>query len=334
MATTDYSIPDPAAALAQIAWGQANFIKVGPEPRPQVLALADAHSRACFYDLSICPGVIWSRFALEGRQFSFDHRPCTGILDFYYLTSGCSNWSHHPGDSIYLTPHCWSLHQRSSCAHSALTLPLESASGMSFSLNLKELSLSPTLPFKMQLKLAYQLGIDLKRLQALYQGCHHSHCFAPDASLRAIMHALSATTPIKASQARLTLLNLLHFLCQLDLTALRPLSTSKASKQSIFAAAEDYLQAHLAQDVAIKDAAAHLGISVSALNAYFKRSRAMTAANYLRELRLTKARQLLQTTKGKLSIAAIAAQCGYKNHSKFSAAFKQRFGQSPSDYKA
>ena len=95
------------------------------------------------------------------------------------------------------------------------------------------------------------------------------------------------------------------------------------------AAAEDYLQAHLAQDMAIKDAAAHLGISVSALNAYFKRSRAMTAANYLRELRLNKARQLLQTTKGKLSIAAIAAQCGYKNHSKFSAAFKQRFGQSP-----
>jgi AraC-like DNA-binding protein len=54
-----------------------------------------------------------------------------------------------------------------------------------------------------------------------------------------------------------------------------------------------------------------------------------TAGELLREVRLETALGLLQTTA--LPIGEVAARCGYESHSRFSAAFKARFGLLPSD---
>jgi AraC-like DNA-binding protein len=48
----------------------------------------------------------------------------------------------------------------------------------------------------------------------------------------------------------------------------------------------------------------------------------------VREVRLETAMNLLQTTE--LQVSDIAARCGYESHSRFSAAFRERFGFAPS----
>ena len=53
-----------------------------------------------------------------------------------------------------------------------------------------------------------------------------------------------------------------------------------------------------------------------------------TLGDIIREVRLETGLNLLQTTA--LTVGEIAARCGYDSHSRFSAAFKQRFGFAPS----
>ena len=53
-----------------------------------------------------------------------------------------------------------------------------------------------------------------------------------------------------------------------------------------------------------------------------------SASQCLREVRLETALSLLQSTA--LQVSDIAARCGYESHSRFSAAFRERFGFTPS----
>jgi AraC-like DNA-binding protein len=53
-----------------------------------------------------------------------------------------------------------------------------------------------------------------------------------------------------------------------------------------------------------------------------------TVGGLLREIRLETAMQLLQTTA--LPVGEVAMRCGYDSHSRFSAAFRTRFGYAPS----
>lgn len=56
--------------------------------------------------------------------------------------------------------------------------------------------------------------------------------------------------------------------------------------------------------------------------------RGTTLSELLREARLEAALGLLQTTG--LSVGDVAARCGYESHSRFTAAFRQRYGFAPS----
>jgi AraC-like DNA-binding protein len=56
--------------------------------------------------------------------------------------------------------------------------------------------------------------------------------------------------------------------------------------------------------------------------------RGTTLSDLLREARLEAALGLLQTTE--LSVGEIALRCGYESHSRFSSAFRQRYGFAPS----
>jgi AraC-like DNA-binding protein len=57
-----------------------------------------------------------------------------------------------------------------------------------------------------------------------------------------------------------------------------------------------------------------------------------TLGDLVRETRLEIGLMLLQTTS--LAIGEVAARCGYESHSRFSSAFKQRFGFLPSNLRA
>lgn len=63
----------------------------------------------------------------------------------------------------------------------------------------------------------------------------------------------------------------------------------------------------------------------------FKQQYGTTVFNYIRELRMEKAKQLLEFDG--LPIATVSEQVGYKNPQHFSTAFKNRYGVKPSDLK-
>ena len=72
-------------------------------------------------------------------------------------------------------------------------------------------------------------------------------------------------------------------------------------------------------------------ISVATLKKQFRQVYGEPPYAYLKHRRMEEAALLLQTTK--LSIREIAESVGYQNPSKFSAAFVQRYGMPPTEYK-
>ena len=64
----------------------------------------------------------------------------------------------------------------------------------------------------------------------------------------------------------------------------------------------------------------------------FKSSTGMTPAQYLTELRITRAKQLLTDSKA-FSISSIAESCGFSDNLYFSSCFKKHVGLSPREYR-
>ena len=81
----------------------------------------------------------------------------------------------------------------------------------------------------------------------------------------------------------------------------------------------------------LKSIADRYGMSLTALKDCFKAVYGKPIHAFQREYKMQAATQLLVTTK--MSIAEIAGMVGYENPNKFSTAFKEIIGQSPSEYR-
>ncbi|XQW86556.1 helix-turn-helix domain-containing protein [Thalassotalea piscium] len=90
----------------------------------------------------------------------------------------------------------------------------------------------------------------------------------------------------------------------------------------------DFIRLNYERELHIEELAEVSHLSVSALERRFKKYLNKTPKQFIREIRLEKARQLLIETT--LPIAEIAFQCGYADHSYFSKHFKGMFEQLPS----
>lgn len=73
------------------------------------------------------------------------------------------------------------------------------------------------------------------------------------------------------------------------------------------------------------------GFSARGLRTRFKEQTGMSVAQYLRQLRLCRAMELLRYNQQ--TIGEIAAQCGFDDSNYFSVVFHQAFGVSPSTYR-
>lgn len=94
----------------------------------------------------------------------------------------------------------------------------------------------------------------------------------------------------------------------------------------------DFIRLNFERDIHIEELADVSHLSVSALERRFKKYLSKTPKQFIREIRLEKACQLLIETS--LPIAEIAFQCGYPDHSYFSKHFKTMFEQLPSTIRA
>jgi two-component system response regulator YesN len=72
-------------------------------------------------------------------------------------------------------------------------------------------------------------------------------------------------------------------------------------------------------------------MSISKFTAVFKSHTGLSAASYVRRLRMDKAMRLLKTTSS--SLQEISGMVGYKYQSNFSTLFHEQFGVAPGEFR-
>ena len=103
------------------------------------------------------------------------------------------------------------------------------------------------------------------------------------------------------------------------------------SQVAIAKQTEKIITEDLRQHYPVWQLAESFSVSETSLKNYFRGVFGENISVYLKKMRMEQAAKLLLTTK--LSVSAIAEQVGYQNQSKFAAAFKKHFGDSPLEYR-
>ena len=93
----------------------------------------------------------------------------------------------------------------------------------------------------------------------------------------------------------------------------------------------DYVHTHLDRDLSVADLAAVAGLSPAHFSRLFAAAAGEPPHRYVRAVRLDEAARLLRTTRR--SVLDIALTVGYGDPSSFGAAFRRRFGASPTAYR-
>jgi len=93
-----------------------------------------------------------------------------------------------------------------------------------------------------------------------------------------------------------------------------------------------FIQEHFAEDLTLGQVADSAMISESEALRCFHSTIETTPIQYLKDYRLQKAAELLASTRSKIS--DIASQCGFQEMSYFARSFRQRYGSTPSQYRA
>ncbi len=122
----------------------------------------------------------------------------------------------------------------------------------------------------------------------------------------------------------------LAFMIELNRAAIRndiAYISNSASNETILAVL-DYLNQHLTEDINIDHLAEHFFLSRYYLMHAFKEETGYTIGNYISTKRLLLAKDLIQSGR---PITEVCYDCGYKNYSTFSRAYKKCFGEAPRD---
>ncbi len=94
---------------------------------------------------------------------------------------------------------------------------------------------------------------------------------------------------------------------------------------------KETIKAHLFSDLTIKDLATLTHLSLATFKREFKKQFNDTPASYIKEQRLNRAAELLMVSNKRVN--DIAYDCQFNDPAHFSTVFKEKFKQSPSDYR-
>ncbi len=95
--------------------------------------------------------------------------------------------------------------------------------------------------------------------------------------------------------------------------------------------AQIWLQDNCQKEILLKDVAMRFDMSVRTFNRRFKVATGKTPLQYLQEIRIDMAKDLLQTSN--LSVGDVAYRVGYQDMGHFSALFKKLLSTTPSEYR-
>lgn len=192
-----------------------------------------------------------------------------------------------------------------------------------------------------------QLG-DPNRIRIFWLLCHCEECVVNiaamvDMSSPAVSHHLrvlkdsgllssrprGAEVYYRASDAAQS--RLLHEMIEQVMDVACPRWREEAEQVKIIREIHDDLAQHMDRRVTIEELAHRYLINPTTLKTVFKEVYGSSLAAHMKEHRMERAAALLRETD--LSVAEIAGQVGYESQSKFTAAFKEQFGQLPKEYR-
>ena len=93
----------------------------------------------------------------------------------------------------------------------------------------------------------------------------------------------------------------------------------------------DYCRMHVSEPITVDDIARAAGYSRYHFTRLFTASQGVSPKEYLQDMRIRKAMELLQTTRS--TIKEVAAQCGFVDVNYFCRAFKRNAGISPGEFR-
>lgn len=128
--------------------------------------------------------------------------------------------------------------------------------------------------------------------------------------------------------------NLIRFLCLLGRVWKKQYNTGGklySSRRNMMAEAMSYIEQNMKEDMRIKMLASKAYLSPSYFRKLFKEITGLTPIEYVNSLRISKARQLLDS--GNLSITEVGETVGINDPNYFSKIFKAATGMTPTEYK-
>lgn len=146
--------------------------------------------------------------------------------------------------------------------------------------------------------------------------------------VKSLLVLLESASPLSEQIRQLKLEELLLYLNQIDSQKLQSLHVISAEENDL--AIRKAIERHIETPATIEEIAFLCNMSVSTFKRKFKDIYQTSPQKWLAEKRLQRAAELLKA--GNETPSQIYYKVGYKNHSSFSAAFRQYFGISPSDY--
>ncbi|MEM8983949.1 MAG: AraC family transcriptional regulator [Pseudomonadota bacterium] len=95
--------------------------------------------------------------------------------------------------------------------------------------------------------------------------------------------------------------------------------------------AKQYMMDNVEKPLRVPEVAAFVGISERSLSANFNHFLGIAPARYFLYMRLDRARSMLQNADPYLRVSDVVHELGFNHHSRFSAAYKERFAESPAE---
>ena len=118
---------------------------------------------------------------------------------------------------------------------------------------------------------------------------------------------------------------------QILLLYMEQLKNSRKERRICGKKAQEYMEKHCSEQLLLSDIAAQFHLHPNYFSSLFKKQLDMTVRDYILQLRMTKAKELMKDSSLKLLDIALAV--GYEDAAHFNRAFKNVTGVSPSMYR-
>ncbi len=121
--------------------------------------------------------------------------------------------------------------------------------------------------------------------------------------------------------------------CSLPSAPVAPVTpvTHAALAPAFVKRAEEFVRAHAGEPLQLEDIARAAGVSPRTLREQFQNARGMSPMQFVRKVRMEQARAALLAAGPRARIADIALACGFLHLGRFSIAYAEAFGESPSE---